>query len=108
MCEVCPDPGKCCRRLHLDGPRDIYFWKTIGTPLHALVKMAEYWFPFLPVEACEYVPEGGGEARSYWYRCPELQPNGRCGIYEHRPQLCRDFKPGSNPLCVYFVGEAPK
>lgn len=112
MCEVCSDPGKCCRRLHLDGPRDLYFWKYLGTPLYALVKMAEMWLPFLPIEPLEYEvePSEGGakqQARSFFYSCVELRPNGRCGIYEDRPQLCRDFEPGSNPLCVYHVTPEP-
>lgn len=37
------------------------------------------------------------------WECTQLQPNGRCGIYENRPQLCRDFAPGEGPLCVHYV-----
>ena len=38
-----------------------------------------------------------------WYllmetRCTHLQPGGRCGIYEARPQICRDH---SNDYCEY-------
>lgn len=38
-----------------------------------------------------------------WYlliysRCRYLQDNGRCGIYETRPQLCRNY---SNDYCEY-------
>lgn len=31
-------------------------------------------------------------------RCSHLLPNGWCGIYEHRPQVCRDH---SNEYCEY-------
>lgn len=40
------------------------------------------------------------------FNCPELLPNGRCGIYENRPELCRKFEEGSEPLCVHYNGEA--
>ena len=30
--------------------------------------------------------------------CGHLQADGRCGIYEHRPQICRDY---SNDYCEY-------
>lgn len=38
-----------------------------------------------------------------WYllvegRCTHLQPDGGCGIYETRPQVCRDY---SNDFCEY-------
>ena len=31
-------------------------------------------------------------------RCSHLQPDGRCGIYERRPQVCRDY---SNDYCEF-------
>ena len=38
-----------------------------------------------------------------WYlmflgRCEHLQPGGACGIYEQRPQICRDY---ANDWCEY-------
>ncbi len=43
-----------------------------------------------------------------WYlevrtTCRHLQPDNRCGIYETRPQICRDYGlPGEDP-CEYFT-----
>lgn len=43
-----------------------------------------------------------------WYlevrtTCRHLQPDNRCGIYETRPQICRDYGlPGDDP-CEYFT-----
>ena len=31
-------------------------------------------------------------------RCNHILPDGRCGIYESRPQVCRDY---SNDFCEY-------
>lgn len=33
---------------------------------------------------------GNGKVRLY-HRCQQLQDDGRCAIYETRPQICRDF-----------------
>lgn len=33
---------------------------------------------------------GNGKVRVY-HRCIQLQDDGRCGIYETRPAICRDF-----------------
>ena len=33
--------------------------------------------------------------------CKHLEPDGRCGIYETRPQICRDY--GSDEPCEYFT-----
>jgi Fe-S-cluster containining protein len=40
-----------------------------------------------------------------WYlrimsRCTHLKPNGYCGIYDKRPQICRDH---SNDWCEYDI-----
>lgn len=42
-----------------------------------------------------------------WYaqfntKCRNLLPDGRCGIYETRPQICRDYKAGE---CDYTGGD---
>ncbi len=41
--------------------------------------------------------------KSGWYllintACTHLQPDGRCGVYETRPQICRDY---TNDFCEF-------
>lgn len=36
-----------------------------------------------------------GQAVDLEIRCSQLTTEGLCGIYHTRPQVCRDFKPGS-------------
>ena len=41
--------------------------------------------------------------KSGWYllintTCTHLQPNGQCGVYETRPQICREY---SNDFCEF-------
>jgi uncharacterized protein len=45
--------------------------------------------------------------KKQWYlgimtRCKHLQPDNRCGIYETRPRICRDY---STDSCDYHGGE---
>ena len=35
-------------------------------------------------------------------RCTQLTPEGRCGIYPDRPQVCQDFRAGSED-CLDYV-----
>jgi Fe-S-cluster containining protein len=48
--------------------------------------------------------ESGCDYVTLWYTCQLLLPNGRCGSYENRPDLCRNFEEGSSPLCVHYRG----
>jgi Fe-S-cluster containining protein len=95
MCDRCISPGACCKRLVLSGP--------FAAPMS--LERAEHllidpdWFPqtkgvFRPGNQ---LPNGRWE---FW--CTALKSDGRCGIYEDRPQLCRDYRPGADGLCVHF------
>lgn len=35
-------------------------------------------------------------------KCPMLDENGKCKIYESRPQICRDYEAGSE-LCLKAI-----
>jgi Fe-S-cluster containining protein len=48
-----------------------------------------------------FVEEGDWYAQ-FTTRCRNLQPDGRCGIYETRPQICREYKAGE---CDYTGGD---
>lgn len=36
----------------------------------------------------------GGRELTFECRCRALTADGRCGIYEARPKMCRDYQPG--------------
>lgn len=97
LCDVCLEPGACCKRLHLTG----FSEDPLRQPqLPMSHERAEHFamsagLPFRPLEQNE---------RGVWlWECTALLPNGRCSIYEDRPELCRAYKPGSDPLCVHHV-----
>lgn len=43
------------------------------------------------LDAAAYSPLFAPEAASHRYTCRHLQANGDCGIYETRPQMCREY-----------------
>jgi Fe-S-cluster containining protein len=48
-----------------------------------------------------FVEEGEWYAQ-FTTRCSNLLPDGRCGIYEQRPAICREYKAGE---CDYTGGD---
>jgi len=102
LCDKCYDPGRCCKRLHLTFDREktndwidqqpdtkqgreaLLQWMGSGAPL-----------PFIPADKVD---------GTWYWTCPQVDKNGRCRIYETRPQLCRDFEPASDGLCVHYRG----
>lgn len=77
LCEYCT--AKCCR----------YFALPIDTPEE--FQDFEYLRWYLLHERATVFQEDGS-----WYLlvhnvCKHLEPNNLCGIYETRPQICRDY-----------------
>lgn len=93
-CATCPQPGHCCRGFtlnHVFSEDD-----TLETADKWLVEQG------LPFKAAKWWPGKAGD-QQLDVTCPVLTPEGRCGDYENRPALCRDFPPqgpGGNNLCV--------
>lgn len=89
-------PGACCRMMHLTGSEDRI---SIG-PMsreraeHMALRFALPFIPALQLESGEWL-----------WACTQLQADGRCGIYESRPELCRNYVEGSDPLCVHHWSE---
>lgn len=94
MCDTCLEPGRCCKRIFLSGGLDPHFLQLPMSYERAEHAALASGLPFVPGQQ---LPDG----RWQW-SCYQLQADGRCGIYENRPQLCRDYKPGSDPLCVHY------
>ncbi|MBI3772055.1 MAG: YkgJ family cysteine cluster protein [Gammaproteobacteria bacterium] len=84
-CSFCVG-SKCCNYVtqKIDGPRSKYDFEHLLWQLShdnmQVYKDSEGWFLQMNT------------------RCKHLQTDGRCGIYETRPQICRDH---SNDYCEY-------
>ncbi len=93
-CDTCPDPGACCRgfQLSIDFPVDAHVFDVEE-------RMRSDGMPFLPLEPSTY--KDGPEGTKRWlFSCPELNPDGRCGIVDDRTKCCRDYRPAEDGLCV--------
>ena len=106
LCDTCKAPGHCCKSIYLFGndldDRNL----SEADAAEILTLYGQYEadedgneFPFVIVGPS---PEYGGQLR---LTCPKLGQDGRCTIYDRRPMLCRDFKPGSDLLCVYYEAD---
>jgi uncharacterized protein len=84
LCEHCT--AKCCRyiALPIDSPDD--------------PTQYDYMRWFLLHRGATVFTEGDSWFLLVYSDCEHLQPDGRCGIYETRPQICRDY---STKNCEY-------
>lgn len=93
----CSDLGKCCRefQLHINGKPVGY---TPGDePLFPAV-MEQIQKEGLPFVIKLY----NMESYELLFTCPELNNDGKCKIYEKRPDFCRNFQAKSDAIlcCV--------
>jgi Fe-S-cluster containining protein len=102
LCAACPKPGVCCNNFVLANP-DFRFlpenWES-----EADAQLREWDEPFVVRgeawrEECTY----GKTYVTPYLGCNFVTEEGRCSIYENRPETCRIFRPGESALCVFHV-----
>jgi Fe-S-cluster containining protein len=101
LCDACRAPGRCCTGFTLTP-------KPVGETPEEVDRWAaeQYWVSAdrksrgrgLPFRALYRLPNGMWR---FW--CPNLLPSGRCGDYENRPSVCRDYEPGEDRLCAEYL-----
>lgn len=92
-CDTCSKPGHCCKGFGLNTSNN--------DPLGISMELMQNGLTMF--ELVQTVEPQEGQRIKHLFRCTMLEPDGRCGIYESRPKLCRDYKPGSDPMCVYHI-----
>jgi Fe-S-cluster containining protein len=61
--------------------------------------------PFEPQRPATFFIGGDSQEpdSTYWQcSCPWLDDDGRCQYYDERPQVCREYTPGRDPMCAEF------
>lgn len=109
-CDRCYQPGACCKNLTLSGPGigDISFEsvrRAGGRKLKVQLVPPAKLERKLRDEGLEHfriMPDARSPDGAYLFWCTRLQPDGRCGAYQQRPDICRSFKEGMDPLCVHY------
>ena len=103
LCDICMDPGRCCKEFTLfeNTNKQATFW--IGSPNSVEVMLEKQRLPFIPTLNKTYIDKVSGKKYvTYLYSCTKLTDEGRCSIYESRPYACRSLIPGGkSPLCMY-------
>jgi Fe-S-cluster containining protein len=76
----------CCTYVtqEIDTPRSIYDF--------------DIWLWMLHHQDIQFYKEDGCWYLKVLNRCTKLQPDGRCGIYETRPMICREHE---NDFCEF-------
>lgn len=99
-CDTCSRPGSCCKGFVLSTLFSPANWEHDATP-----RLAQFGVPFFRVvEAVRSVGDGMVGVRC---DCDRLGADGRCTDYENRPDVCRNYDPLSDALCIEFVGPLP-
>ena len=65
--------------------------ETMAIPVSDIKAPSEDAFAWISHHA-----ERSGNCLRFECRCLELTRDGRCGIYEDRPRVCRDYEPGND------------
>ena len=99
-CAFCPKPGACCTGFVLTGGSYQGSYKPDEWELRAMDAIVDHNLPFKVIGA--YWPKTENYYVAPIYGCDHLTSDGRCGIYESRPQVCRAFVPMSAPLCILY------
>ena len=102
-CDTCIKPGACCHDFALNGRDGGLYFNEGNWQVEAEEKMAFYGMPFKPLRVDPMFQDAHPGLVSLRFTCPKVTPEGRCSIYETRPQLCRDYAAGSDKLCVMYV-----
>lgn len=103
-CDTCPKPGSCCKGFTLNNGTNSPSFREVDWMSSGLVYAKRHGLPFVPLETYESTAErtDAGYVGIRW-TCKNLTPEGRCGDYENRPNLCRIYEPGSDRLCAVYV-----
>ena len=94
----CPDLGHCCKRFVLN-PKTIPPFDESRSIKGVRRKLRHFNLPFEPLELAPTATSGN--EKLWWFTCPLLGADGKCGDYENRPGTCSSFVPGGGDgLCL--------
>ena len=106
LCDSCFAPGACCQRLHLTSKGEpVVVWSDEPGAADAWAMTRGHPFHQVDIGRTYTDQESGRTYHEPVWGCRALDKStGRCTIYADRPQLCRDYEPASDALCVHWRG----
>jgi Fe-S-cluster containining protein len=104
-CDTCTKPGACCHNFVLSDHRGGLRYDANDWKAEATAHMDRLEMPFRPLQIDPEKWDGEADPSTVALRftCPAVTPEGRCSIYENRPNLCRVYQPLQDKLCVMYV-----
>lgn len=111
-CDSCRDPGHCCRSFRVD--RHFKPETTRAEVTEHLRNGTDDFSEGTTYEVLPFDPQirNGGfyawpneevpHSVMWTFSCPKLGADGRCTIYDTRPELCQTFEPKSVALCIEY------
>lgn len=105
-CTRCVAPGTCCKAFPLSNEFPLGI-----TPDQLREWLKEQGLPFEPLRRYHY----GVNSKNPWeensplqwkeqwqFSCTKLGTDGRCTIYDERPNLCKVYTAGNDHMCVHM------
>jgi len=102
----CRRCGKCCFVNMISYAREGDFERWRREKREDILKVMENWHLLWAGDRM-----ASSETGVFSQTCPFLIDEGgkfSCAIYETRPQVCREFEPGSSELCPEWPGHCVK
>lgn len=105
LCDKCFSPGACCKDIGLsrEGQAPTFWKDSLEKDVKKFLQDEDLPFELQGVTE-EFKDEQGDAYVTANFSCPKLGDDGRCTIYENRPDTCRNYEPASDRLCVHFEG----
>ena len=101
LCQVCRDPGACCRNFPMSLPIPIgSSYAEVERLMRDNEAAAEPWIALGP-DPINGKPQEKKNGYEQWrFACRALTIEGRCSVYEERPFACRHYQPLMDDLCI--------
>lgn len=104
LCDICHDPGSCCSGFTLNLtylPRGIPSAEATERMREKTKDRAHGPYPFVAIAPHRAGSDDAGHDGELWtWGCPKVTSDGRCSIYETRPEPCRNYEAGTTGLCT--------
>jgi Fe-S-cluster containining protein len=113
LCDTCKRPGHCCSGFMLGGgsfppartreEAQAQIDKQLMHRVDGTLQISPFELMYLEnFLQADHVTGIKDWVAGWKMRCTKLV-NGRCSIYDTRPQLCKDYAPATDSLCFHHV-----
>jgi len=98
LCAVCRQPGHCCTNIKVNAT-----WWDDEPLADQTLRVLGVVMTGRPTGERFVDHKTERTYGDYALDCTQLQVDGRCGIYDDRPYMCKHYPPGHDPLCVMHI-----